>query len=192
MYKILLIFLFVPTIAFSAENKLSFIGSMLYNTSTTKGLDDLDGVKEVGAFSIGAGIRALIDINSALFLRTGAQVIQKTTKYEIEVSGLKGDVTGTITYLAIPLTLYKTFNNQFGVFGGLSLQSKLGDTCNSDGDLPDCEVDGEKSLVTPLVIGMDVNINSQVGLEFSYEYALNETYEDVKVNSLIASFLYHF
>ena len=190
MKRFLVILMLIPTIAFSAENKLSLMGSLLFNNTDTDGLDS--AVDEESTFNFGVGVRALIDINSELFFRTGGQVIQKSSKYDINVSGFDGSFTATMTYLSVPLTIYKSFNEKFGVFGGVALQAKLADSAKSTGDFQKGEVDKKKNLVYPLVVGMDINLNEQIGLEFSYEYPLSESYKDVKVSSLIGSFLYHF
>lgn len=193
--KFLFLFLMTATSLIHAkENKISLTASMLYNAPEAD--SDYVNVQEGNTFTYGLGVRALVDINSTLMFRTGAQLIYKNIFLDYEVIGSDVEFDQTLTYLSLPVSLYVSMNDNVGFFGGFLFQTKISDSCSANGiSITSSEVCNEakgKDIVTPLVVGVDFNLGSSFGMELSYEHPIGDSSKDIKVKSLITSFLYHF
>jgi Outer membrane protein beta-barrel domain len=193
MFKILFCLLLLSlTLTTFADTKLSLMGSANFNTSDSDTLNDTDGVDDKGGVGFGVGMRALMGMTDQLFFRSGAGVVYKKYSYDYDTSGgLKGSQDSSFVYLNVPLTLYWKASPQVGFFGGTALQAKLGDDCNSSGNLPSCTNKGAQTLVLPAILGFDFSLTDSFGMELSYEYGLTETAKDLKVQTAVASILYH-
>lgn len=188
MKYILLLIICVSIGHVQADTKLSLQGSLLHNVPDTSDLDG-DAQDEPGT-GFGLGLRALMGIKNQLHLRSGAAIVQRNFKVEFD-SPLEGDWKLSFTYLAIPLTIYWKAAPTVGLFAGTALNAKMSDSCKDSGAV-DCDLEDEKSLVFPAIIGFDFNFTDSFGMEVSYEHALTETAKDLKVNSAVLSLLYHF
>ncbi len=187
MIRWILITLIAFTSIAHADTTLSLMGSLNYNNPDPDE-STYDGKSGGGA---GVGLRALMGISDQLLFRSGGGLVYK--KFTVESNGAsKGDFDFSFTYLSIPLTLYWKASPQVGIFGGTSLNAKMNDSCDANGDFDTCEIDEEKAVVFPAIIGFDFNFTERLGMEISYEYGMTETAKDLKVHSAVVSLLYHF
>lgn len=179
--------LLLTTMGF-AETKLGVMGSVLYNVPSLDN-NDYSKVDENSEASFGVGMRALMGIKDQLHFRSGAGIVQKKISIDYNDGTFDTDATVTNTYLNIPLTLYWRASSQVGFFGGTSLYALLCDDFKGDTAFAD-DADTE-TLVLPVVLGFDFSFTEKMSLELSYEYAIMETSQYLKVNSAVLSFVYN-
>lgn len=186
MKVLLFLFFLLFSVQSFAETKLSFMGTLSINNIDRD--NEPAGFEDNPMLGYGIGLRALMGINNQFYFRSGAGLINKRVEYEVR----GGEGTINLMYLQLPLTFYWKASPQVGFFGGTAIHAKLDDDCDGDGNQDGCTVKDDSALVFPLIVGFDFNFTDIFGMEVSYEYGLNESYEDTQIHSAVASFLVHF
>ena len=173
-----------------ADTQVSLMGSLNFNTPDTTDVDNADDGTSAGGW--GAGIRALMGMSDQLYFRSGVGFVQKNFSYKVDGNGKSGKRDMQYSYLNIPLTFYWKASPRVGFFLGTALYAKLDQSCDGTGDYKDCSGSRSRTIVYPGIIGFDFNLTRKIGMEVSYEAALSETSKNIKVNTTVLSFLYHF
>ena len=91
----------------------------------------------------------------------------------------KGDVSITAYYLAAPLNLLFQATNRFSIFGGITPRLLVLKSCE------DCEsFDDSPTLLTNTYnIGGAFEVNSDVSVEVNFQQAIDESFDDLKINT---------
>lgn len=163
-------------------------------------LKNSGGVDEKYNTTAGAGVRALWGLNdSGLSLRSGLALRHK--RAEFYIGGI--DSTLDYLYLSVPFTLHYIVatksTTKFGFFGGVGASILIDDYADVDGK-DESYVYG-KTLVMPLIVGFDVMLGENWGVEASYEYGLTSiwrcpswmrlsSHDYVRLNSLVLGVYY--
>lgn len=179
IFSIILVFASFPAFATSA--------GLTVGVKQNSYVSDLSGVKEKDGLGYSLGGFAVMDINEMLKFRTGLAFNQRIYGAESGTS----DVTYTVNYLDIPVTLQYNVTDMVGLFGGINLGVKASASCSGD----NCDVDDAdpKSTVTPIVLGANFRTSAEMGFEFYLERGSGEILKDVKEYSAIgANFFYIF
>jgi hypothetical protein len=192
MLRLLLIFLLSITSAV-ADSKMGVMASFLYNVpdvKTSGALEDTTGNSKMG---YGIAMRGLIPLSNSLYFRSGAGFVTKNFGYEGKDAASSSTVDLSFIYLNVPLTFYVTgMDEKIGVFGGLNLNARLGNSCKSSAAIDLCKNYDPKPMVFPLVFGFDFIFSKVFSMELGYEYAVMDTARNVKVSSAVLSFIYNF
>lgn len=154
---------------------------------------DLD--RELG-FNIGG--RYNVDLNG-FSLRTGFQLSQYTPSakgtVDFEGTNVNYKFDYTVLQLMVPVTASFNVNQNFKIFGGAGISLNLDDEVKgtiSAGGLSETvseEAEAESIWLT-LQVGAAVMLNENAGLEFVFDYGLNDFAENVEINVLALNFVY--
>jgi hypothetical protein len=172
----------VSTQAF-ADINLAIGGGLNFSKPDVDGSPG-SGVDEAWNADFTMGAKALFDMNETFKFRTGAFLQQKTAGYDIDISGVEGDLNAKIIYASIPLTVQVEANSNFAFFGGYVLDYAINDYCTAGGDFDSCDVSGVKQITHIATAGVVLHASEKFDLEASYQHGLSEVYSDVKLNSL--------
>lgn len=169
-----------------AEHTIAVGGGLLINHIDTDGGSG-EADEELSA-SLNVGAKSVYDLNENLQFRTGLYLQERSAKYSVDVLGVDGDITANVISGSLPLNLQYKLNEKFAIFGGYTLDYNINDYCDADGDFDSCTIDDDemKSTVHYVNFGASIWANDKIDIDVSYQRAITETYDDIKIHSIVA------
>ncbi len=168
-------------------NDIALGVGMLSNTPDLENSSNIDTKESTNALQVGG--LYYYGFAPEFKLRTGLFYTQKNVILD---SSLNNDsISLRYNYLSIPLTAqYELLYLHLALIGGVNLQYLVSDGCQGSLSNLECQGVKEESIVYPLTAGLKTTIYDAFTFELLYEYALNETAEDTKVNSFVFNVLF--
>lgn len=117
-------------------------------------------------------------------LRTGAFFEWK--KVKVEDKGANDTIDLTAYYAAIPLNLQLNLNDKLAVFGGISPRILLSKTCEDCGNFDD----DSNIFVNYVNAGVTYEFGNTFSMDFIFNHAQGENFEDLKINTAQVLFLW--
>jgi hypothetical protein len=108
-------------------------------------------------------------------LRTGAFFEWK----KVKVSAPSDSVDLTAYYVSIPVNLQFNVNDKIAVFGGISPRLLLSKTCKDCGSFDN----DSNLLVNYLDAGFTYEFSNKFSMDFIFNHAQNENFENLKINT---------
>ncbi len=190
----LLIALFISSTVFAGDIRYSIGGGYMINKADTKG-DLGDDVDEELAFTLTLGAKALYQLNESWFLRSGLFFQEKTAKYGLKILGIGSDVKLTSFEIGVPVTAQYQLGRVVGFFGGYVADIPLNSYCEaSDGILFTASCDGfsKAKVAHNATLGINIAPTDHFEFDISYQHALTETFDDIKIHAFVSQFYFRF
>jgi hypothetical protein len=118
-------------------------------------------------------------------LRTGAFIEWKKIKVE-DKSGAGETIDLTAYYASIPINLQFNVNDKISVFGGISPRLLLSKTCEDCGTFDD----DSKVFVNYLNAGFGYEFGNTFSMDFVFNHAQDDNFENLKINTAQVLFLW--
>jgi len=117
---------------------------------------------------IQGGAIGLFPLNENLYFRTGMLYTQRPLVLKPTASGATGsEITNSINYLDVPLTVMYKVEDYGGVFVGLTLANQFDKSCSSSAST--CTIDDIKTPLLPFIFGGTFKFAPQVGATLYFE-----------------------
>lgn len=117
-------------------------------------------------------------------LRTGAFFEWKKVSVEEKTTSDTSDLTAY--YATVPLNLQFNLNDKLAIFGGISPRLLLSKTCEDCGTFDD----DSKFFVNYVNAGVSYAFGSTFSMDFIFNHAQNENFENLKINTAQVLFLW--
>jgi hypothetical protein len=141
-------------------------------------------VKEAFSANLLIGGRATLPLADAINLRSGLFFGEKTARFHYVLGADSGDISAQTVFLSLPLTLQLELSPKFAVFGGYVVDYNVNSYCKADGAFNSCVLDIPMEDLTHYgTLGAIYHSTEKMDLELSYQHAISETFEDIKVHS---------
>ena len=172
--------------AFALENSLALGGGLSINGN--KNDEDLPAdVKDEYSVGYNIGARAILKFSSYWGIRTGLYLQEKSSKYTLKYQGNEGGITARVISASVPVNVQYQMNDQIQAFAGYVADFTINDYCSASGDWDWCTIDSDpKSIVHHANLGLSIKGNHLFDIDLSYQYALSDIYEGLKVHSFLA------
>jgi len=118
-------------------------------------------------------------------LRTGAFFEWKKVKVE-DKSGAVDEIDLTAYYASIPVNLQFNLNDKIAIFGGISPRILLAKTCEDCGRFDD----DSKYFVNYVNAGFTYEFGNTFSMDFVFNHAQGDNFEDLKINTAQVLFLW--
>jgi hypothetical protein len=172
--------------------KMAVGGGIFFNTLETdeKLGDDIE--KETSA-SLNVGARALYHFNDQWALRSGIYLQEKSARLSFDNGIVDGVFTVKFISASIPVNVQYSFSDKFSIFGGYVGDFKINEYCDTSCDLKECSLtEDAKSVVHHANLGVSIWANDHLEVDLSYQRALSDTMESLKIHSFLAQLFYKF
>lgn len=170
---------------------LALGGGLFLNNSEVDGsLGDFD--KETSA-TFNFGLRGLYHFNDQWALRSGLYLQEKSATFSLDKGIIDGDLSIKVISTSVPVNVQYSFSDKIAIFGGYSADVKINEYCDTSGTFTNCSLgEDTKSVVHHANLGVSIWANDRLEVDLSYQRALSETMENLKIHSFLAQMFYKF
>ncbi|MGE3682740.1 MAG: outer membrane beta-barrel protein [Bdellovibrionales bacterium] len=141
-----------------------------------------------GKLNFKGGLAVAFELMENSRFRTG--VIYNRRHIEVEAASLTTEYN--FSYLDIPALYQHSFNEMFGLFGGLVIGVNVSDDVEAPSGTTAADPDAE-TMIPLLTVGANLMFDDMIGFDFYYERGMGDIAEDLENYSTFgANFLYWF
>ena len=165
-----------------------------FNLNFPKVDEDLgDGIDEAVSANLTIAGRTEFVFNEKWSLRTGANIQEKSAKFELDAGSFEGTLEMNLISVGIPLYGQYRVSEDIAFFAGYNADFIINDYCTGDGDVDGCYIiANKKSPVHNLAVGALIKGSDKFDVEINYQHGLSEVYKNIKIHTLQAMALYKF
>ena len=148
-----------------------------YNSSDSSGwLAGASSPSISGALGFDLGVHASFDLVPNLKFRTG--IMYDVRPFQFKTAA--GNLNINYAYIDVPVDVQYNFNDMFGIFGGLVVGIKAGDSYSAPGSWGSLQSDNMKSLYPLVNVGANFTFDNMIGFDVYYEYGLGDFADNLK------------
>jgi hypothetical protein len=138
------------------------------------------------AFAPALGFKAMSFWGNVGF-RSGVFLEYKRAELENETAPAgQRDIDLTAYYAAIPLNLQFNLHDNWAIYGGIMPRFLMAKTCDNCGGFDD----RSNFMVNYGNAGVTYNMNERFSVDVGFQHALNDNFDDLKINTAQVMFFY--